>query len=183
MSLSPEIIYESHLLAASGWCPNNPLLPLLIYRSVQFEDPLDLADWYEVRFASHRWQPLWRYTIYDYAHYHSTSHEVIGVYRGSASVCFGNRGGITAALYPGDVVVIPAGVSHQRLESTPSFHAVGAYPVGCEPDMRLGAPGELPEAETLIASLAVPGHDPIYGGHGPLWDEWKKDGAHKMVRR
>jgi uncharacterized protein YjlB len=176
MTHSPEIIYESHLLQASGWCPNNPVLPLLVYRSVQFEKSEDLAVWFEAQFASHGWPPSWRYTIYDYAHYHSTCHEVIGVYRGSASVCFGDRGGVTLALYPGDVVVIPAGVSHQRLESTPTFHAVGAYPAGCEPDMRVGAPGERPAADDRIASLAVPMEDPVYGGHGPLWDEWKKTG-------
>ena len=52
--------------------------------------------------------------------------------------------GISAHVEAGDVIIIPAGVGHQNLGSSPDFHVVGGYPVGPEPDLLRGNPGERP---------------------------------------
>jgi uncharacterized protein YjlB len=172
--ITPTMNYEKHLLTDGGTCPNNPRVPLLIYRRVHgATGPEELAEWFEERFDANGWPPAWRYTIYDYAHYHSTSHEVIGIYRGSATVRFGDRAGITAELQAGDAVLIPAGVSHQRLGGTGDFHGVGAYPEGCAPDILRCQPGERPAADERIAAVAMPALDPIFGEEGPMKREWQ----------
>ena len=72
----------------------------------------------------------------------------------------------------GDVVVIPAGVAHRRLRSTPDFGVVGAYPQGQRWDMCYGKKGERPGTDRNIARVPDPGTDPVYGGEGPLLELW-----------
>ena len=108
---------------------NNPFWPLLIYRhALKLLRSLDPAAVWEDLFESNGWGDCWRGEIYDYLHYHSRIHEVLGIARGCATVRVGGNKGRTVKLKPGDDVVIPAGISHQCLEASKSFMAVGAYP-------------------------------------------------------
>ena len=99
---------EDYFFGETNEIPNNPLLPLIIYRAVikNFEN---LATQFEKIFYVNHWKPTWRFGIYDFPHYHSNAHEVIGVYRGRAKVLLGHRRCLSTWLKPGDVVVIPAG--------------------------------------------------------------------------
>lgn len=171
-----SLTYESHLLADAGWCPNNPLCPLLIYRSACRGDPEIIAEWFENRFAENGWPPAWRYTVYDYRHYHSNTHKVIGVYRGQAHLCFGDSSGIDVVARPGDAILIPAGVSHQRLRSSSDFHCVGAYPSGFEPDELRGQPSDRPASDERISHVPLPDLDPLWGARGPMRYQWKIEG-------
>jgi uncharacterized protein YjlB len=172
-SATPEI----HFLSDAGWCPNNPLLPLVIYRRALEGEGETLAEKFEELFARHGWPPAWRYTIFDYAHYHSTSHEVIGVYRGEASVRLGDTAGFTTCLRAGDVILIPAGVSHERLQSSADFHGVGAYPKGCEVDEQRRERNDREGSERRIAALPIPERDPVSGES--LREVWSAtQGAH-----
>lgn len=162
---------EDYYFSETDAIPNNVLLPLLIYRKVISLEG-DVAGRLEKTFQSHGWKPAWRYGIYDFAHYHSTAHEVIGVYRGRANVVFGHDGGIQTWLNPGDVVVIPAGTGHQSIESTKDFHAVGAYPRGQEPDLIKAEPSAKSDAIQRIEKVNLPGEDPLYGEEGPLIELW-----------
>jgi uncharacterized protein YjlB len=165
--------FETHLLRDAGWCPNNPRLPLLVYRAVhEARDDEALAAWFEDRFAENGWPPAWRYTIYPYAHYHSTAHEVVGIFRGSASVRMGDASGVTILCRAGDVLLIPAGVSHERISSSPDFQGVGAYPQGYEPDEIRDDRGKRPAADKRIAALPVPPLDPVCGEAGPMHARW-----------
>jgi long-chain acyl-CoA synthetase len=46
------------------------------------------------------WSGTWRNGIYAFHHYHSTSHEVLGIAAGSAAVRFGGEGGATVRVAP-----------------------------------------------------------------------------------
>jgi uncharacterized protein YjlB len=163
---------ESYFLPDGDWCPNSPRLPLLIYQSALRERGEELAEALEKTFAANGWPPAWRYTIFDYPHYHSTTHEVIGVFRGKAEVRLGDEAGFTAKLSPGDVVIIPAGVSHQRISATDDFQGVGAYPEGFQPDEQRPENNDLEASVHRIAKVPVPPKDPLLGPGGPLIKLW-----------
>lgn len=77
--------------------------------------------------------------MYSFSHFHSTSHEVLGIASGKARLCFGheeNAKRVEEVCEKGDVIVVPAGVSHRLLEDLDGgFSMVGSYPVGCNWDM------------------------------------------------
>src|ERR1700704_1249271 len=102
-----------------GKIPNNPFWPLLIYRrAVKLPRSFDPAAVWEDLFESNGWSNCWRGEIYDYLHYHSRIHEVLGIARGSATVRVGGNKGRTVKLKAGDAVVIPAGTGHQCLAAS-----------------------------------------------------------------
>lgn len=105
------------------------------------------------------------------SHFHSTSHEVLCVFKGTARLCFGHEDNpkrVEAVVDEGDVMVVPAGVSHRLLEDvTGGFSMVGSYPKGCDWDMCYGKEGE-EEKVKGIESLGWFDRDPIYGDKGPV---------------
>jgi uncharacterized protein YjlB len=151
----------------------NSTMPLLLYRQAVSTDGQDPASVFERRFAENDWTNSWRDGVYSFLHYHSTSHEVLGVYRGAATLRLGGEHSKNVALRAGDVIVIPAGVAHQNIGASPDFAAVGAYPGGREWDLLRGLPGERPGADRNIAALPMPDNDPVYGVEGPLRHIWK----------
>lgn len=160
------------VLKDDGVFPNNRL-PLLVYReAVSFWDG-DAASAFEQLFSSNGWSGTWRNGIYPYHHYHSTAHEVLGIYHGSAKVQFGGEDGLELDVHPGDVLIIPAGVAHKNLGSTSDLGVVGGYPHGQDWDMNYGKPGERPRADRQIATVPLPTKDPAFGHHGPLLQHWK----------
>ena len=165
----PEVIAK--VLEDDGKIPNSTL-PLLIYRSaveVSGEDP---AAVFEKLFTKHGWQGTWRNGIYTYHHYHSTAHEVLGVYAGEAKVQLGGEKGMVEDVRVGDVIIIPAGVGHINLGATHDFGVVGAYPEGQDYDMCYGKPEERPRAVKNIARVEKPASDPVFGAEGPLLTKW-----------
>ena len=80
---------QTYLFPDDGPFPNNPTLPLILYKEtfLPFGDdpPADI----ETRFGANGWPSAWRNGVYGYHHYHSRAHEVLGVYRGSAEIRFG----------------------------------------------------------------------------------------------
>lgn len=66
-------------LKDDGFIPNHPRWPLVIYKNaVRLPDSLDPAAIFEELFESNGWGNSWRDSIYDYVHYHSRIHEVLG---------------------------------------------------------------------------------------------------------
>ncbi|MEA2936013.1 MAG: hypothetical protein QOD74_2659, partial [Variibacter sp.] len=114
----------------------------------------------------------WRNGIYDYLHYHSMVHEVLGIARGSARVRFGGDQGNDLAVKAGDAVVLPAGTGHQRLEQSRDFLVVGAYPPEGEYDECRGRAEEHARAVERIAKAQAPETDPLFGQKGPLLALW-----------
>jgi uncharacterized protein YjlB len=158
-----------HVLKETAEFPNSPL-PVLVYRAAS-ERPS--ADAFERLFAKHGWTGAWRNGLYRVHHYHSTAHEVLGIYQGSVQVQLGGEHGLGVELKAGDVVVIPAGVAHKNVGASSDFAVLGAYPTGTGPDMQYGKPGERPGADRRIQALALPGADPLHGPAGSLVTLWK----------
>ncbi len=168
--MNPNMVAQ--MLADDGVFPNNDHLPLIVYREAVSLPARDPAAGFEALFAQHHWPPAWRYGVFAYHHYHSTAHEVLGIFRGHATVQFGGEQGVALSVRAGDVVVIPAGVAHKNLECSRDFCAVGAYPSGQQPDQCTGKPGERPGADANIARVPLPSTDPVYGAKGALMAQW-----------
>jgi uncharacterized protein YjlB len=159
-----------------GIFPNSPL-PLLFYWHAIATNAKDPATVFEKCFAENDWTNTWRNGVYSFPHYHSTSHEVLGVYSGAATLRLGGEHGENVEVQAGDVIVIPAGVAHQNIGASDDFGVVGAYPGGRDWDLLRGLPGERPRADRNIAALPIPDNDPIYGHAGPLRQIWKSGAA------
>lgn len=164
----------ARLLRDDGSVPNNPKLPLLIYRAVLDLPEGDPASPVESLFRENGWGNGWRNGIYTYHHYHSTAHEALAAYRGSAKVKLGGESGIAVDISAGDVLVLPAGVGHKNLGASEDFAVFGAYPDGQDYDILYGKPGERPQADQNIARVPLPGSDPVYGKEGPLREHWNE---------
>lgn len=150
--------------------PNNGLLPLLVYRGA-FPSGTGTDTVKEILEAN-SWKDSWVNGLYDFHHYHSTAHEVLVVLKGSAHVQFGGPNGITLGLEKGDVVIIPAGVAHKKIDEADGFSCLGAYPQGQQYDMNYGKKGERSKADGNIKSVPLPENDPLYGNDGPLVKTW-----------
>lgn len=160
----------------AGAFPNNPKLPVLVYKRVGLaaagRDAESIARWFEQTWPQHGWRAAWRWGVYDFPHYHSTAHEALGVYCGHASLRLGGQVGVTLVVEAGDLLVLPAGTVHQNLGSSGDFHVVGGYPAGQEADLLRGSPGERPAADDRIAGVPLPKGDPLSGENGPLTAAW-----------
>ena len=157
-----------------GLVPNHPSWPLVVYcGAVRLPKEFDPAAVVEELFGANGWGNSWRDGIYDYVHYHSQIHEVLGVARGTAQVQFGGKKGRTLSLKAGDVAVLPAGTGHQCLVASSDFLAVGAYPpFGTYDECTTVAQHDA--ALTSIRKLGRPRKDPVYGSRGPLVQSWKQ---------
>ena len=78
-----------------GSIPNNPALPLLVYRQAVTLPNDDPATVFEALFTANGWPAAWRNGIHPFHHFHSTAHEALGVYRGTATARFGARAAST----------------------------------------------------------------------------------------
>lgn len=177
MATITEVIHghvATHIFEDDGTFPNNPKLPVVIYKGALHLHPGDDANAIAELFAKNNWKNSWQDTVFDYDHYHSTTHEVLGVFCGTADIILGGREGTCAELTRGDVVIIPAGVAHKNLNGSADFLCVGAYPEGRDYDMNYGKPEERENALKNIAAVGIPETDPVFGGEGPLLDCWRK---------
>lgn len=162
---------ETLPLAANGWVPNNPHLPVLLYHRVPDASGGDPAR-FEALVQRTGWPAQWRDGIYDFHHYHSTAHEVLGMVRGSARVALGGPGGHEVTLAAGDVAVLPCGTGHCRIAASSDFLVVGAYPAGQQWDICRQAPTAAMAAQ--MAALVYPDSDPVEGPDGMLTKTWHK---------
>ena len=174
MTLASNV--ETHFFADDGIVPNNPTLPLVLYRGALGEEG-DLAARCEEMFEAHGWPSPWRNGIYGHHHYHSTAHEVLGIARGSARVRLGGENGATVELRTGDVVVIPAGVAHKRESATSDLLVIGSYPTGQRPDICQAEAAVHNRSAANVARVPLPASDPVTGDAGPLLDCWRAAGS------
>jgi uncharacterized protein YjlB len=156
-----------------GIVPNNPRFPVLVYRNVVNLDARFKPDTIiDTLFDGNGWARSWRDTVYDFVHYHSQIHEVLGVARGTAKIECGGVKGRIVNVKAGDVLVLPAGTGHRLIESSRNFLVVGAYPEDGTYD-EITDSRERPEAIKRIHKVGKPKHDPVYGLSGPLTQLWR----------
>ena len=158
-----------------GIVPNNPNFPALFYRgAVQLKGrrfpPEIIID---TLFDTNGWGRSWRDTVYDFVHYHSQIHEVMGVARGTARIECGGIKGRILHVKAGDVLVLPAGTGHRLIESSRDFLVVGAYPQNGTYDECTDT-RERPDAIKRIAKVRKPKTDPVLGADGALLDVWRR---------
>ncbi len=158
---------EPYWFAADDRFPNS-CWPVLVYRGALPADPATM----ERAFASRGWSNGWRNGIYDYHHFHSIAHEVLGIAAGEALVAFGGPAGRKVTVRAGDVVVIPAGVAHRNMGYSADLLVVGAYPGGSGCDIRRGDPAEFDAAARAAAAVPVPESDPVSGRDDGLRRWW-----------
>jgi uncharacterized protein YjlB len=155
--------------------PNHPTFPLIVYRGVVgFSDAFDPAAVFEELFQKNGWGDSWRDGIYDYVHYHSRIHEVLGIARGSGKVQFGGKRGRTLTLKVGDVAILPAGTGHQCLSASKDFLVIGAYPPTGKYDECTDIEDHKRAVKT-IPKVVLPRKDPVYGTTGPLKAKWRRN--------
>jgi uncharacterized protein YjlB len=163
----------THHFADDGETPNNPDLPLIHYHAARdLAGDYDPAAVFEVLFRSNGWSGSWRDGVYPFLHFHTQTHEVLGIARGHAAIEFGGKGGKLIEVKAGDVIILPAGVGHQRCRASRDLLVVGAYPQsGRYNEPR---PNEIEHAAAVasIAAAHLPDTDPVYGRSGPLMKAW-----------
>jgi uncharacterized protein YjlB len=168
----PAMEVVAHLLAPDGGIPNHPRWPLLLYNGAVALSGSDPAAIFEDLFGRNRWPAAWRNGVFPFHHYHADSHEALGIYSGEVTVQFGGDNGVTLHARPGDVIVLPAGTGHKKLDSRGALGVVGAYPEGSRPSTTM--PPLLRGAKSLpkIERVPLPACDPVHGAGGPLFRHW-----------
>ena len=157
MSTEPQTL----LFDPGETMPNNRL-PVLIYRGT--------GGGFDAMFARNGWVGVWHNGIYDFDHYHSNAHEVLGIEAGSAKVQLGGDEGQAVDVSAGDVLVLPAGTGHRRISASPDLLVIGAYPKG--QDRYDLCRTRSPEAELRISKVKLPDTDPVFGASGRLLTLW-----------
>ena len=97
---------------------------------------------------------------------------MLGIAAGQAFVRFGGEEGPLVEVRAGDVVVIPAGVSHCNEGSSEDLLVVGSYPAGQRPDINKGTPDANAKLREKLGKVAAAGGRSGAWGRGPLLRHW-----------
>ncbi len=174
-------IPKQYYLQDNGNFPNS-CLPVLHYRNI-----LNLPFFFPALsikklFRKNGWTNTWKDGLSIHYHYHSITHEVLGIYKGRTILQLGGNEGIEIVLKKGDVLIIPAGVAHRNMGNKKDVLCVGAYPDGRHFDMNYGRTSERPRTDRNIASLSVPSCDPIFGENKGVTKIWRRSFSVKPPR-
>jgi len=165
------------MFSDDGIVPNHPRYPVLVYRGavVLKRRSFDPATVIDTLFQSNGWGRSWRDTVYDFVHYHSQIHEVMGVARGHGKLEFGGVKGRVLNLKAGDVALLPAGIGHRLLEASRDFQVVGAYPEDGSYDECTDTRDRTASIKRIV-KVRKPAKDPVLGSAGPMTRLWRKAG-------
>jgi uncharacterized protein YjlB len=167
-----EGIIEEYRLADTGKFPNSAL-PVIIYKKVLVLPKFFTCFYVRKMFIRNKWANTWKSGIFEYHHYHSITHEVLGVCKGKTTLLLGGENGVRVNIEAGDVIIIPAGVAHKNEGKEDDVCCIGAYPEGHDYDIKYGKEGERPSADNNIRNVSLPKSDPVYGIKFGVQNYWK----------
>jgi uncharacterized protein YjlB len=160
---------EQHWSKPKGMLPNSRY-PLLVHRGAV---PGGGEAAMRARLRSNGWLNNWRYPgVYEYPHFHSTTHECLSVATGWMEVEVFGRAGKRIRVEAGDIIVMPAGVSHCMVGHSDDVLLVGGYPDGRDWDNMQEdhvTEQERRDAVKRIMMLPIPSRDPATGGPMQEW--------------
>lgn len=153
---------ETYQRGPMGKIPNSRF-PLLVHRNaVKGGDDEIIA-----LFRKNGWLNNWKYPgIYTYGHFHSTTHECLACAAGWMEIIIFGKAGERIRVEAGDVIVMPAGVSHQMVRNSESNLMVGGYPDGRDWDNiqeEYLSIEDFRAAAKRIMMLPIPVKDPVSG--------------------
>ena len=162
--------FDTLMVPANNGIPNNPHLPALILKAA-----IDAPSSVTVRALckANRRGGTWEWTVFDYHHFHPSSHEALICVSGRAVLQLGGDDGQAVEVEKGDALILPAGFGHKLLSSSEGFAVIGAYPPGQENPEIL--PAGMLDMETALSSIVetpLPETDPLTGNTGVLLDTW-----------
>ena len=160
---SPQRLY----LAKTKEIPNSNL-QVLIFRNIIPRSESPKTQVFRRLFRKNEWVGIWTDTIYDYTHFHSNAHEVLGIAEGKVTLRLGGEPGRLVRLKAGDMLVLPAGVGHRRVSDDRGLKVVGAYPRG-------QAHFDMKRAGHTVPKVSPPNTDPVDGEHGTVVRIWKQE--------
>jgi uncharacterized protein YjlB len=146
----------------------NSNLPVLIFRKLLPPSETAKASAFRRAFQKNGWVGIWTDTIYDYTHFHSNAHEVLGIASGKVTLRLGGDDGRLVRLKAGDMLVLPAGVGHRRVSDDEGLKVVGAYPPG-------QAHYDMKRKGHCVPRVPLPKTDPFAGAGGALTQIWQQD--------
>ncbi|KAI0006377.1 hypothetical protein F4779DRAFT_596625 [Xylariaceae sp. FL0662B] len=173
MAPEPQVHYCSKTL----YVPNSKK-PVLVYRQV-LPEPHDEETAKEL-LERNKWLKGGAWGAYSKPHFHPNTHECYAVLKGSSTLLLGvgpledEDLGTLIHVDSGDVIILPAGVSHCSKESQEGYRYIGVYPKG-SPHWRSEYCKDQEKCDVLneeAESVAVPQWDPVRGYKGPLHQLW-----------
>lgn len=160
---------ESYQSGPRGRVPNSRF-PLLVYRNAV---PGGGEEHVKNRFVQNGWLNNWLYPgIYEYSHFHSTTHECLGCASGWMDIVIFGKGGEKVRLSAGDILLMPAGVSHEMVGYSDDVMMVGGYPDGRDWDNvqeEFLSEENFRAAAKRIMMLPIPSRDPANGEPIEQW--------------
>ena len=154
---------ETYQRGPAGRIPNSRF-PLLVHRNAVKGGGDDAII---ALFRENGWLNNWKYPgIYTYGHFHSTTHECLGCAAGWMEVVMFGKAGEMIRVEAGDVIVMPAGVSHRMVRNSEDNLMVGGYPDGRDWDNIQEEHLSIEDfraAAKRIMMLPIPDKDPVSG--------------------
>ena len=148
---------EALSFADDGDVPNHPRWPMIVYSQAIAPGTLQKSEYaFDELFERNGWPVGWHNGIYPFTHYHSNTHEVLGIARGEATVQFGGKSGEILTARAGDALLLPAGTGHKRISSSPDLLVIGAYPPDSKYDLMRSGESDKTGIRTRIAKVAKP---------------------------
>ncbi|KAI5459341.1 hypothetical protein BGZ63DRAFT_491549 [Mariannaea sp. PMI_226] len=168
---------EVYRLTQTDFVPNSRL-PVIVYRNV-LPRPLDETSTTQF-LEKNEWIKGGTWGAIQRHHFHPNTHECYGVFSGSSVLLLGvgptedESLGHQIQMEAGDVIVLPAGVSHCSKDFNNDYRYVGVYPKG-SPRWK-NEYGKVKDTCQMLReqaeSISIPDHDPVLGQNGPLCELW-----------
>lgn len=154
--------------------PNNAL-PVLYYENV-LESALGgsyTGNDVKELFESNGYVGGWSGGIMDRHHFHSSAHEALACTSGELRVQLGGPNGEMFTICTGDVLLLPAGTAHKKLDATEKYEIIGAYPLNdSDYDFQYGDASDYEAIKETIKNVEIPHTDPVTGSSSHIEEYW-----------